>query len=403
MRNIRVFYMKNLDYITSDGADILKIHSRQRDFTTNYFELFKGYNQTEEDLKKFYTDLKQWASELQMHRIGYLNYYKHADAVRYVFELLTRNETFQHMPNIPEIKGVEYNYFESTVNGGLMSVGKEYIDVETSCNAYDFPSWYPHLLGSDIYDLKMPMKEGYEYKIMDFKKQLKFGIYDVKITCDDNNFKKLFMFSKNNRYTHYSVNFCLKHKKKFNIKFEILNTDKEYNCYVYDEKDLIKTSSIFCNWFSTLFKIKKEYPKNKLVKHLLSSIWGILCQYNRTIINTDEEFYELDISDTAFKLLDTYEYFNKEKDAICRTYTVLDVNKPYKYNFRLKPFLTSYSRKMFAEFIISNVDNLDNVVRIHTDSVVLRTEQNFTQEYKPILESKNTGLISWKSINSKNE
>ena len=58
---------------------------------------------------------------------------------------------------------------------------------------------------------------------------------------------------------------------------------------------------------------------------------------------------------------------------------------------------------MFSEFIISNVENLDDVVRIHTDSVVLRKEQNFTQEYKPILEGKNTGTISWKSINTKNE
>ena len=403
MRSIRVFYMDNLDYITTDGTDCLIVNSRQRDFTTNYYEMFKGYDQTEKDLKKFYDDFIQWAVELQKFNIPYLKYYKHADAVRYTFEILTRNETFKYMPEIPDIKGTEFNYFESTVNAGLMSVGSEYVDVQTNCNSYDFPSWYPHLLGSEIFDLKMPVKEGYEYKIFDFKKQLKYGIYDVKITCDDKNFKKIFMFSKNNRYTHYSINFCLKYKKKFNISLEVLNIDKQYNCYVYDDKDLIKTSTIFCNWFNTLFKIKKEYPKNKLVKHLLSSIWGILCQYNRTIINNDEDYYKTDISETGFKLLDTYEYFDKQKDKISRTYTVLNMNKPYKYNFRLKPFLTSYSRKMFSEFIISNVENLDDVVRIHTDSVVLRKEHNFTQEYKPILEGKNTGTISWKSINTKNE
>ena len=46
---------------------------------------------------------------------------------------------------------------------------------------------------------------------INLKKKLKYGIYHIKITCDNKNFKKIFSFSSDNHYTHYSVNFCLKY------------------------------------------------------------------------------------------------------------------------------------------------------------------------------------------------
>jgi hypothetical protein len=197
------------------------------------------------------------------------------------------------------------------------------------------------------------------------------------------------MFSKNHYYTHYTVNFCLKHKKQFNINLEILDIDKEFNCLVYNDKELIKTSELFNNWFSKLFEIKKELPKNKLIKHLLSSIWGVISQFKRTIIKTDEEYYNLDVSflndtkETKYKLLDTYPY-SDENFNIQYHYEVVEAEQPYKYNFRLKPFLTSYSRKMLGEFILQE-NCINNVMRIHTDGIVFNKNFDFSHlPYYPI-------------------
>jgi hypothetical protein len=419
----------------ANEKDLFKWKTRQG---YKYFECYKGYECDIEGIIKFRKDLIQWANEAMTKSIKYLEYDDNSSAVlwNYLrFEtnslkkydiILKKPKEYYYINNEKKMRpdaeykkelenyekniicGIEFEYFEKTPNGGLITIDKDIIDKLIECFGYDFSSWYPHLLGSTDYDLKLPIRKGKLSKINDFKKQLKYGIYDCKITCFDKNFQKIFMFSKNNTYSHYSVNFCLKYKKRFNINIEILNLDKETNCYIYDEKDVIKSSEIFGTWFNNLFAIKQEFPKNKLIKHLLSSVWGLLSQYNRKVISSYQEYHDLDTShmesnkNTEYKTLKTHEYFDEETYDMKMRFEVVNVSHPYKYNMRLKPFLTSYSRKMFAEFVINNCD-LNDIIRVHTDSVVLRKEYDFTglKSY-PVPENKTSGHLIWSNVNTNN-
>ena len=58
----------------------------------------------------------------------------------------------------------------------------------------------------------------------------------------------------------------------------------------------------------------------------------------------------------------------------------VDKNKGfYKSNFRIKSFLTSYCRCKIANIILDN-DFIENVIRIHTDGIVLDKPFNFPEE-----------------------
>jgi hypothetical protein len=74
--------------------------------------------------------------------------------------------------------------------------------------------------------------------------------------------------------------------------------------------------------------------------------------------------------------------------------------KPYKYALgRLKPFVLALSRNIVGEFIMDN-DLLDNVIRIHTDGVVLNCELEIPNDgYYPKPEDKTTGMITWENVN----
>lgn len=435
MKGITVFYQEDHVCYSLRDNEIYEEQAHERDLKNyKYFELYKGYTCDVQGLRNFKNDLMQWSNELNnLHKIDYTNYYKNSDAVYFTFLKYSTNllkkylkikdikhlnapsekddiETIKIKNSIAIVK-TEFNYFERCGNSGLMTIDDSIKNKEIDCFGYDCPAFYPHLLGSDKFDLKIPICNGTESKISNFKAKLKYGIYECKITCNDKNFKKLFMFNEENCYTHYSLNLCLKYKKRFNIQLEILNLDKETNCYVYEEKNLINTNLLFGEWFKILIQIKKDLPDNKLVKHLLSSVWGSLCQFKRTFIHDITELQKMDVSfikntdqQTKYKILDNYQRFDENSDEWIYSYAVLDVESPYKINLRIKPFLTSYARKCFAEMIIDTVSNLDDIVRIHTDSVILRKDYDFTNlKYFPIADKKITGKISWKNVIDRNK
>jgi hypothetical protein len=83
--------------------------------------------------------------------------------------------------------------------------------------------------------------------------------------------------------------------------------------------------------------------------------------------------------------------WNNEKEY----YLLQDMNNPYKYNFRLKAFLTSFGRMKIAEVAMNNVDS---VIRIQTDGIVFNKKVNLSISGL-IPEDKTTGLIEWRNVN----
>eukprot|EP01038_Epipyxis_sp_PR26KG_P014303 gene14303-19184_t len=235
--------------------------------TNGKFHLFKGYLPNDDDLVRFYNDFTDWCNETSSGkhypRITYNNYYNHSTAVICVFKRLCKN--YEKMPNF---SFTEYQWYLLTNNGGLTYCIEEGI-YESFGN--DFSCFYPRILASENFFI--PNCEG-EEKILDkLPDKLQFGIYKVKITCNDKNFHKIFAFSKENAYASLSLQDARKHQKEFNVNIELIQNGKP-NCLVYDK--IIKGKEIFGIWFEKLYALKLKYPKNKLIKHLMSSLWANL-------------------------------------------------------------------------------------------------------------------------------
>ena len=75
----------------------------------------------------------------------------------------------------------------------------------------------------------------------------------------------IFAFSKDNHYTHYSLNFVLEYNKYYDGKIELEFMSNQALMY----NDLIDSSDIFYIWYVNLWKLKKEMPNNKLIRGLL--------------------------------------------------------------------------------------------------------------------------------------
>lgn len=349
------------------------------------FYLPKGYETSDEGLLLYAEDFKKCAEEMYNDKdthIHYTRYYNDYTAVELVFKTLSKKMFNDHT----KISKTEGKYFESCYNAGLV-----YCDPrECKTYSYDFSANYPRILSSK--DFIIPTCEGRECTMTELPKVLTCGIYRVVITCNHKDIKKVFSFSKDHTYVNTSIEFARKYQKKFNIKIDLITDDKP-NAYIYD--NVITSSKTFSYWFFKLLKLKQKYPKNSLVKRLMSSLWGHLCQLktiNKSWKSIESENINIGMTDKCdYIIKDFYLYDNQEY------YELQDVNQPYKHNIRLKPFITAYARNKIAEIALQH---LSKVVRIHTDCVSFRKKYEFPNELYLSSEDKTTGYIKWININS---
>jgi hypothetical protein len=78
-------------------------------------------------------------------------------------------------------------------------------------------------------------------------------------------------------------------------------------------------------------------------------------------------------------------------------FKLLNAKNPYKFNLRLKCWITAFGRNVIAKLAL-NV-GLKHIIRIHTDCLVLDKEYDFEDD-NLIAESKTTGLITFQNCNS---
>lgn len=352
------------------------------------FCCFKGYTPDEEGLRKYKSDFNQWCEELseqKIHKIFYKCYAGHNVATFKIFLQLCDvkvKDTF-----IDKISVLENKYWMNCNNGGLL-----YCNPGTyESYGYDFSAFYPSLLADK--DFIFPVSSGYETTLnkLPKKKKLKLGCYRVKISCDNNRFNKVFSYSKAHTYTNYSLWFAMKYKKKYNVCIELIE-DGQPNAYLYD--DVITGDKVFGKWYNTLNSIKKIHPKNKLIKHLLSSLWGKLSETN-VIYRNEKQIEEqgLKIGGSGLAEYEILDYVDNDKQAY---YKLVDPNDYYKHCIRLKPFLTSYARMKVG---LVAMKNIKHVIRIHTDGIVYAKEIKHGID-NLIPEDKTTGNIQWKNVNN---
>eukprot|EP01040_Poterioochromonas_malhamensis_P008756 gene8756-9484_t len=258
------------------------------------------------------------------------------------------------------------------------------------------------MMGAEFSLLQMPIDEGKRIKLFELPKKLQLGIYHVRITSSNPDAKKVFAFNGDNYYTNYCIDFARKYQDELGFTIELIDNVK-YNGYVYDK--WVYTTSLFGDWFKRLNSVKKKYPKNKLLKALLSQLHGVLVAFKKLDLTEemDDEVTPLDCIDySQYKIVKTDAILNEdgELDLIEK---VVNVEDPYSHSFaRLKPFIVSYARCYIGKFIMKN-DVLDITHRVHTDGIVFSEPRDFTHlPYFPIPEDKSSGFLTWYNVSYNN-
>jgi hypothetical protein len=305
-------------------------------------------------------------------------------------------ESYKYTEKLEDITFDEYNCFEECYNGGLLYLKEPGI---YNCYGYDYKNCYGSVLGNRNnylelnnikYNFMISEKCGEMRTITTLNKHLQYGLYKVKIISTNEIFNKFFHFNKNNTYTHYDIQLARDCMNKLNgIEIKLLNI--ENNACVYESKKLIKTYHIFGKWFDKITELKSEMENKTLIKFLSSSLWGFLSKKNLKIISEEEMFNDIDYE---YKIIDIFDKNGNNH------YKILPLNKKiYNTNFRLKPFITSFVRvKMFKTIMDNNL--FMNVIRVHTDGIVLNNKYDFSiYDNEIIEEDKTTGNIEFKGIN----
>jgi hypothetical protein len=342
-------------------------------------------------LINYISDFKHWIKELRYDKIHSFRYTNYFTDIMASVNFFMKHIDFK-LKDCPQIKRVEMEWIESAPNGALMYCIEEQTEpIDTY--SYDFNMHYATCLGKlEDSNLMIPTSEGYETTLDELPKKsmnLSYGFYRVKITSDNPNAKKVFVFSKKNTYNYYSLFFAMKHKKQFNFKIELIQDGKP-NAYLYD--NMIQSSEYFGEWYNTLLSLKKKYPKNKLIKMLASNLWGGLAQTNTKNVSEDE--LDKYVSE-GYQIRDKKEYGDPDDSDHKIYYEIYHPDNFYKYNIRIKSWLNAYARNKTAYLAMTD---LDNVIRIHTDSVSFRTEHEHNERYK--FEDKTSGRVIWYNVNN---
>jgi len=390
---IRTYNHKSKEFDTIELTKLYKIKKR--------YAMLTGYEANDDELVRFSKDFKQWVEEIKdndVFKFNYLDCGSHETNIMNIFKKLCHGK-YEHFD---DIDGIEYQWIESCNNAGLTYCDKG----KHQCYGYDYSSQYPSILNTEHFHI--PTKRGKQQTIKELPDYPELGYYKVKITSDDKRFKKVFRFSDQHVYTNMSIIFakrCQKLGHVVNIKL----VDCDNNAYIYgkldkvgeDKTGVIKCSKVFHGWYKHLFALKNKFPKNKLVKMMMSSLWGRLCEYNRRFKTEDE----LINYDATLRYDINHEYYirnithNKKKDT--EFYELINTKRPYYYNIaRIKPFLISKSRELTGAIAIQYIDD---VVRIHTDNITFNKEHDdvidSTSKFMTLTkEDKTTGLITFRGV-----
>jgi hypothetical protein len=337
-------------------------------------------------------------------RIYYRN---HASNIITFFKMLCKKNREIIYKDYDKVYFKEYNWFRKCKNGGLQYLKAKGIYKNTV--GYDSKMSYPTDMGSVKF--RMPTKEGKERYIKELPKNAKhlsYGIYRVKIECDDPNFDMVFTKNDKHYYTHYSLGYAMsmKTRKLFkNLEINLI-IDEKPNAYTYNSKDLVQGNEVFGNWYKILKQMKTDMPKNGLIKMLASSGWGHLNAVQDFVVS-EEKLEEMAEEGKTFCFYDDEDYDNHDYVIIDGTqketelYTLINLKKPvYDMPLRLLPFITSFSRAKMGRVITSPKHILfDKVIRIHTDGICFNEDPKLNIEGF-IKDDKISGDIEFENINT---
>jgi len=352
---------------------------------------YKDLKANDKDLVRYALKFKIWCRELRDDKycnIDYADKYCNFTAVTTNFNRRAAKHYRDHEP----ISTTEWRWFERCYNSGLQFLCEK--DITIRCYSNDFKNQYPRCMNSKT---KIPTKEGKEVTLrrLPSMDKLEAGFYHVKICSKNDDFRKIFSYSKHNVYVKESLEHAMKYADDFDVTIKLVQDDKP-NAYLYDAKDMVTLESVCGEWY-TFMKIQRgKFPKNRLLKHMFSSCWSSM-NANNVFWKTEDQIKEEKLNigygpGYDYEIMD--ERFNP--DTCVQKFKLLDTANPYKFNLRLKPWITALSRNLTAKMALKDIDN---VVRIQTDSVSYSVDPEFDDVGFPP-EEKTTGKIHFLTVNS---
>jgi hypothetical protein len=263
--------------------------------------------------------------------------------------------------------------------------------------SYDFSFNHPKLLASDEFNI--PTKKGQELILNEIPKDLQYGYYRMKIYFNNKTIQyKIFRMSDDDVYTNYDIELLRELQTKYEVEIDYhLIMDNKPNVYLYDDECLKSGNALFGKWYNNMNNLRNKYKDNYLIKHLSSKLWGVFSQNTKICISEDDIIKQgLDIGNENHDYLIS-KVINKKTHTY---YELIDTHKPFRYNIRLKPFITSIARKKTA---LLAMENIKNVIRIHTDSVsfIEPLDSDIVKSYGNLkYENKSSGSnIEWINVN----
>lgn len=147
----------------------------------------------------------------------------------------------------------------------------------------------------------------------------------------------------------------------WNVQYKLSNDDN--NCIIYDEiKHTLYPALELINTLKQNANINNVIEK-KIYKLLLSSLWGMLCQYNTT---TRQRYG---------KAIDAQYILEDRTNPITRELVYKNPDCIYRYSMALlKPFILANGRSNVISMYMECKKNGYSIIHSHTDSITTNTE-----------------------------
>ena len=308
----------------------------------NGFLLVPSESKKKKQMIKEHKKYISMIEEIKIITDGKINMFKTGTFGNTALALFTQLNTVKS----EEVDKYEFKYLH---NGGGVRFAKKGYTGEAF--KYDINSYYPSIMLSKY--IRFPVVKGTLTDItsdeIDRKRYVKFGIYNVKIHCDDN---IKFTTLKTNMYSHYEINYA----KQLKLKIEVIG-----QALLWDKEQTVTLHSVFNKYVTFLYKYKTAHKKIKLI---LNALWGSLvskrggiCTFKIKLEEVDKKKHDI------IKIVpigDDFEYVNL---------TLKSDVKFYKTSYaRLNAFLLGSARiEMHKTFFKIGYDS---ILWSHTDSVI---------------------------------
>ena len=371
---------------------------------TRNYRMGASYTECDTDLFKFRNDLKRmnedilsksYFSKISKTWFG-VNVFNYNTLNESVLNTVLINCDQKKLKDVPKIQFKEFCLFENCLSAGLMTIDRDIIEKPMKCYGYDYSKFYYNIMKKIQVPICAPAFQ--TITAINFKK-LGFGMYRCKVLCNNKDFMNCFNFNKTHHYTHNTIKTLYLHRELYDISFELLEPNTEYNYNVVQYAKTIELKVLLSEWFSIMDDLIKRCS-GWLSKSYVSQAWGNICKFKKIRIGQESDLEEYD-----WDHLSNITYNNKYEHYKFRfengKHIILNSDNAYNHVLaRMKPFLTEYARLYIFNFI-SDYGLASDVIRIQTDGIVFKTKYDFSEiTYAPIAEDKTTGNIKFYNLNS---